>query len=222
MNKLDVTKDIPFSSDCGGKMDLDFDIISVDTRYWPSNEAEVTFRLLQNFSSDQSVCEDGVLRRLYVEVDGEVLLKSGYIKGDTKSQTQQNVRDYINANVIDVLKKAVRRLEELGGSGTIKDKTKTIWSTFRDYVNSKEVGVIITRQGIINELSSKGFTDYSKATIDCIRNMSEKVGFLEKTNRLGYYKIAHYFPIGYTNSQLRKDYDKHFPFGYKFLDREEK
>ncbi len=37
--------------------------------------------------------------------------------------------------------------------------------------------------------------------------MSEKVGYLAKTNTLGRYIIVEHFATDYTVSQLRKDYD---------------
>jgi len=41
--KMDITKGIPFTTDCCGKEDLDFNIISVDTRYWRDMTAMCTF-----------------------------------------------------------------------------------------------------------------------------------------------------------------------------------
>ena len=48
---------------------------------------------------------------------------------------------------------------------------------------------------------------YSPATLDSARNMAERVGYLGKTARLGYYEVLNHFPSEYTVSQLRKDYD---------------
>lgn len=97
--------------------------------------------------------------------------------------------------------------------------TKTVWSIFRDLVNSKSIGTEITRQEIISEIERNGFVNhyvwsapktlkrYSPATLDTARNMSEKVGYLAKTNTLGRYIIVEHFATDYTVSQLRKDYD---------------
>lgn len=66
---------------------------------------------------------------------------------------------------------------------------KTIWSIFRDLVNSKPIGTEITRQEIISEIERNGFINhyvwsapktlkkYFPATLDAARNMSEKVGY---------------------------------------------
>lgn len=97
---------------------------------------------------------------------------------------------------------------------------KTVWSIFRDLVNSKEIGSIITRQEMLlcierglrsipemNERYHKGFDLFSPATLDCARNMSEKVGYLAKTDKTGIYRVVVHFDSDYTVSQLRKDYD---------------
>ena len=99
--------------------------------------------------------------------------------------------------------------------------TKTVWSIFRDLVNSKSIGTEITRQEILNQVEKelveigKTVRDYklgtvanfSSATLDAARNMAEKVGYLAKTNTLGRYIIVEHFAADYTVSQLRKDYD---------------
>ena len=99
--------------------------------------------------------------------------------------------------------------------------TKTVWSIFRDLVNSKPIGTEITRQEILNQVEKelveigKTVRDYklgtvanfSSSTLDTARNMAEKVGYLAKTNTLGRYIIVEHFATDYTVSQLRKDYD---------------
>ena len=102
------------------------------------------------------------------------------------------------------------------------DKQKTIWKAFMELVNSKEIGVVITRQEIIqyinketnmypygcNWVNDKFEAEYySTNTVDYIRNLSEKVGYLDKTRCAGVYVVNKHFPSGYTVSQLRKDYD---------------
>lgn len=100
-------------------------------------------------------------------------------------------------------------------------KKETVWSVFRDFVNTKPLGSVISRTEIMVHLRQKGFisvngffehkdkekTLYSPATLDSARNMAEKVGYLGKTERLGYYEVLNHFPPEYTVSQLRKDYD---------------
>lgn len=49
--------------------------------------------------------------------------------------------------------------------------------------------------------------NFSSSTLDTARNMSDKVGYLAKTNTLGRYIIVEHFATDYTVSQLRKDYD---------------
>lgn len=108
----------------------------------------------------------------------------------------------------------------------IMEAKKTVWSIFRDYVNSKPIGTEITRQEIIEHIETFGlycFNDtssmkrlklvdnkaplYSHHTLDSTRNMATGRYYLEKTERAGHYKIICHFPSDYTVSQLRKDYD---------------
>lgn len=103
---------------------------------------------------------------------------------------------------------------------------KTLWTIFRDFVNSKEIGSIITRQEIIKHVETLGIYFYnihwvsqkdlyredkqyvSTHTLDYMRNLAEKVGYLDKTRCAVVYVVNKHFPSGYTVSQLRKDYDK--------------
>lgn len=100
------------------------------------------------------------------------------------------------------------------------NKSKTVWSIFRDYVNSKPIGTEITRQqilsvvnlGMLKNTASNMTEEYrlarfSPATLDTARNMAEKVGYLAKTNKTGIYRVVNHFAPDYTVSQLRKDYD---------------
>lgn len=100
------------------------------------------------------------------------------------------------------------------------ESKKTVWSLFRDCVNSKSIGEVITRQDIIvhidselnnnvgiNELYYRGSKNFSEATLDSACNMAEKVGYLDKTNKSGIYRVVKHFAADYTVSQLRKDYD---------------
>lgn len=97
---------------------------------------------------------------------------------------------------------------------------KTVWSIFRDLVNSKSIGTEITRQEILNQVEKElveiGKTvqkrngtvaNFSSLTLDNARYMSERVGYLANTNTLGRYIIVEHFATDYTVSQLRKDYD---------------
>ena len=100
----------------------------------------------------------------------------------------------------------------------------TIWSIFRDFVNSKSIGSEITRKEIKSEISkcliSEGRTredyklgtvvNFSMTTVDCNRNMAEKSGYLSMKGLLypGVYIIEKHFPSDYTSSKLRKEYEE--------------
>ena len=97
---------------------------------------------------------------------------------------------------------------------------KTVWSIFRDLVNSRPIGAEITRQEIIanaeisllvdeNDLEKEDcrLSKFSPVTIDCNRNMATQLGYLAKTDKAGIYRVRKHFAPDYTVSQLRKDYD---------------
>jgi hypothetical protein len=99
---------------------------------------------------------------------------------------------------------------------------KTVWSIFKDLVNSKEIGEEITRLEILKEID-KNYNDnamdrpesfglkYSPVTLDCYRNMAEKVGYLGKTNRPGRYKVLRHISLT-SGTALRKEYNLSFIF----------
>lgn len=99
---------------------------------------------------------------------------------------------------------------------------KTVWSIFKDLVNSKEIGEEITRLEILKEID-KNYNDnamdrpesfglkYSPVTVDCYRNMAEKVGYLGKTNRAGRYKVLRHISLT-SGTALRKEYNLSFIF----------
>lgn len=102
----------------------------------------------------------------------------------------------------------------------MKNSKNNVWKSFKKFVNSQQLGSVITRQQIIGcvEKDCKMFCisngdkievnkSFSVTTIDYIRNLSEKVGYLDKTRHAGMYVVNKHFPSGYTVSQLRKDYD---------------
>lgn len=100
---------------------------------------------------------------------------------------------------------------------------KTVWSIFRDFVNSREIGTIILRQELLEQIESDFISQgscttvmgekvalFSEATLDNQRNMAEKAGYLSKTLQSGIYKVVKHFDPDYTVSQLRKDYDERY------------
>lgn len=102
----------------------------------------------------------------------------------------------------------------------MKNSKNNVWKSFKNFINSQQLGSVITRQQIIGyiEKDSKMFCigngdkievnkSFSVTTIDYMRNLSEKVGYLDKTRHAGVYVVNKHFPSGYTVSQLRKDYD---------------
>lgn len=98
---------------------------------------------------------------------------------------------------------------------------KTVWNIFRDYINAKTIGTEITRKELLKEIEksylNRKIREYdlfevlrfSSVTVDCYRNMSEKNGYLSKTDKLGVYKVEKHFDDNLTSSGLRREYEEH-------------
>lgn len=54
------------------------------------------------------------------------------------------------------------------------------------------------------EHKDKDKTLYSPATLDSARNMAEKVGYLGKTARLGYYEVLNHFSFRVHRKSIEK------------------
>ena len=102
MNKMyDFTKHAIWTEDCGGKQDLDFDVLSVSTRYWPDFSARVAFLAEGQTRRD----ERGIM-----EAPGyDPILDSGFIYGESEEDVKYKVREWINRNASVALEKMVSR-----------------------------------------------------------------------------------------------------------------
>lgn len=101
-------------------------------------------------------------------------------------------------------------------------KTKTVWSIFKSYINSKEIGTVVTRQELLNQVEKelvedgmcrwnesegRNITTFSAATLDHYRSMSEKTGFL-KGDCHGNYEVTRWIYSCMTASELRTVYNE--------------
>ncbi len=97
----DITKVAEWTPDCQGKQDLDFEILSVSTRYWPDNSAKVTFLAEGQTRRDE---------RGIVECPGyDPILESEFIYGSSEEDCKEKVRSWINSHVLEALEKMVNR-----------------------------------------------------------------------------------------------------------------
>lgn len=93
----------------------------------------------------------------------------------------------------------------------MKSKGTTVWNVFVKLVNSKPICSEFSRSELISVmmLGMFGKTNYSDATVDYLRNLAEKVGFIGKTGMVGRYIVVEHIPEDCTTSVLRKLYDEH-------------
>lgn len=86
------------------------------------------------------------------------------------------------------------------------NKNTTIWSLYKDYINSLKEGSIITRKGLIEYYKNMG-VKFSVQTVDYMRNLSEKLGYIQKGRRIGYFVVKSKFPELYSLRDMRSDYE---------------
>lgn len=90
-------------------------------------------------------------------------------------------------------------------------ENKSVWSSFRDYINSKNIGDKVSRQELLYMAPFKA----SSATTDYVRNIAEKCGYLSKykDNRgeiSGIFIVEKHLESDMNCSKLRKKYDNRY------------
>jgi hypothetical protein len=96
-------------------------------------------------------------------------------------------------------------------------KQRTILEIVTEKLNEQPVGEVISRQLLISWVTDELGVKFSKATVDNIRVLLTRLGYLEQPNTpeyRGYYvKCEEIPPISYK--ELRRNYDKIME-GYTF------
>lgn len=93
----------------------------------------------------------------------------------------------------------------------------SLWSIFRDYLNSKPTGSIVRKLDIIDIVESSGIygvkhcsknvTKKSINTLNSYISFSKNCGFLHKTESNGKYIVFKHFPNEFRSVDLKKEYD---------------
>lgn len=109
--KIDTTCNARWTSDCQGKQDLDFSIVSCDTRYYPNYSGLCNIYFMSNFCWNFRP-GDGY-NDAYVESDLEpiILAQSEILYGNSEADIKQKVKDWYNDNMIDAMEKALSILK---------------------------------------------------------------------------------------------------------------
>jgi len=101
----DVTCNAQWTSDCCGKQDLDFGIITADTRYWPDKSVSCHIEFMSNFNHNACIGED----YYYPEVIKPVsLAQSEIMKADSEEEAKLMARRWYNEHVIEAMEKAIK------------------------------------------------------------------------------------------------------------------
>lgn len=98
---MDITRNAVWTKDCGGKEDLDFNIISASTRYWPDYSAICSILFVGgNYYKELEYPWNEPHRAI-------TLLESDMIWGIDKEDCQRRVREWYNANIKTAFEKAL-------------------------------------------------------------------------------------------------------------------
>lgn len=87
-----------------------------------------------------------------------------------------------------------------------KNQKSHVWEFFLGYINSRKIGDKIYRVEMIQEYRYQFGDDFSETTLDCYRNMSEKLGYIAKREHPGKYVITKHIDVTKSN-KLREKYD---------------
>ena len=82
----DITCNAQWTSDCCGKQDLDFDIITADTRYWPDFSVQCRIAFISNVT----------------------LSKSEIMEADSEEEAKMMARRWYNEHVIEAMEMALK------------------------------------------------------------------------------------------------------------------
>ena len=102
---IDITRNAIWTNDCQGKQDLDFSIISADTRYWPDLSAKCTLLFLDDFNYNTNEYEYGIHPPI-------VIAESDFITGATEEEVKLNVRKWYNEHIVSAMEEVIKLLNE--------------------------------------------------------------------------------------------------------------
>lgn len=101
----DVTCNAQWTSDCCGKQDLDFGIITADTRYWPDKSVACHIRFMSNFNHNACIGEDHYFPEVIKTVS---LAQSEIMKADSEEEAKLMARRWYNEHAIEAMEKAIK------------------------------------------------------------------------------------------------------------------
>ena len=103
--KINLTANARWTTDCQGKEDLDFPLISCFTRYWPDHSAMCEIVFLHNFCENAKTGEDPYVKS---DVEPKILAESEIMHAKNKQQIRRKVRNWYNSHVIEAMDMALK------------------------------------------------------------------------------------------------------------------
>lgn len=104
----DVTCNALWTSDCCGKQDMDFGIITADTRYWPDKSVVCHIEFMSNLNHNACIGEDNYFPEIIKPVS---LARSEIMKADSEEEAKLMARRWYNEHVIEAMEKAIKILK---------------------------------------------------------------------------------------------------------------
>ena len=100
---IDITRAAVWTLDCQGKQDLDFSILSANTRYWPDFTAHCTITFLDDYNTQLG------------EYTGRVpivVAESDILKGENEEQVKMLVRKWYNEHIVATMEEVIKLLRK--------------------------------------------------------------------------------------------------------------
>lgn len=99
---IDITRNAIWTQDCQGKQDLDFSILSADTRYYPDMTAICSITFLDIYNVEKGE---------YVDGHSITIAQSEFLSGESEEEVKELVRKWYNEHIISALEQVVRLLK---------------------------------------------------------------------------------------------------------------
>lgn len=101
----DVTCNAQWTTDCCGKQDLDFGIITANTRYWPDFSVICHIEFMSNFNAGAKIGEDNYFPEIIKPVE---LTSSEIMKADSEEEAKLMARRWYNEHIIEAMEMAIK------------------------------------------------------------------------------------------------------------------
>lgn len=103
----DVTCNAQWTTDCCGKQDLDFGIITADTRYWPDYSTMCHIEFLSNYNHNHTIGDEYEDSYFPEVIKPVTLAESEIIHANSEEEAKMMARRWYNEHIIEAMEKAI-------------------------------------------------------------------------------------------------------------------